>query len=171
LGGFQHSAGTESPTIRTRSCFWCSETVSEMYHAPHEIGISQLSNPLPTLYLDRCQAMERRSVMILIAALLLAGATAATAYSRSMSPQQASTGSYVGTTTGVGHGGGNGMMGGGMVGGMMGGSYVGQQASATANGSSNSIARWSWQGMWSWCRGMMSDFGGRLYNQTSSQLP
>jgi plastocyanin len=115
--------------------------------------------------------MEKKSILILIGALLLAGATAATAYSRSMSPQQTSTNSYVGTTTNTGYGGG--MMGGGMMGGMMGrgmmgGGYGGQQPSTTASGSPNGTTGWSWQGMWGWCHGMMSNFGGWFSNQTSS---
>ena len=110
--------------------------------------------------------MERKSVLILIGALLLAGATAATAYSRFMSPQQVSQGTYPGATTG--YNGWNGMMGGGMMGrGMMGWGHGGQQISTSGNTMSNSTSGWNWQGMWDWCRGMMSGFGEWFSNQTA----
>ena len=58
--------------------------------------------------------MEKKSVLILIGALLLAGATAATAYSRFASPQEVSQGTYPGTAPRYTER--NGMMGGGVMG-------------------------------------------------------
>ncbi len=103
--------------------------------------------------------MERKSVLILIGALLLAGATAATAYSRLTSLQQVSQGTYPGTGGNMGM---NGMMGRGM----MEWGY-GEQQTAT---SSNATTVWNLQEMWDWCRNMMSGFGPWPTGQTNSSL-
>jgi len=103
--------------------------------------------------------MERKSVLILIGALLLAGATAATAYSRFASPQQVSQGTYPGTNGYVGR---SGMMGRGM----MGWGYGGQQTAPSNNATTN----WNWQEMWNWCRNMMSGFGSWFTGPTNSSV-
>ncbi|MGA1974692.1 MAG: hypothetical protein ABSG92_03575 [Conexivisphaerales archaeon] len=93
--------------------------------------------------------LDRRRLAAVVGIVLM-GSFAVAAYAQSAAyPQNGSSGQQ-----------GGGMMGGMMSRGTMGGGYVGQQASTTANGSSNGTAGWNWQGMWSWCRGMMSDFGG-----------
>jgi hypothetical protein len=113
--------------------------------------------------------MERKSVLILIGALLLAGATAATAYSRFISPQQVSQGTY--PEIGTGYLGRNGMMGGGMMGqDMMGWGYGGQQTSTAGYESTNATTGWNWQEMWSWCRNMMSGFGSPFAESANSSV-
>ena len=102
--------------------------------------------------------MDKKGVLVLIGALLLASATAATAYSRFSSPQQLSQGTDPGATTG--YAGWSGMMGGGMMGhGMTGWGYGGQHAASAGYSSTNATAGWNWQEMWSWCRNMMSGLG------------